>query len=83
MPKRRGAELEDDGDYDPDNSGEDESLLKRGAGSGLQIVRSSRGRPVKVCKPIDSLCSVSCQSLEGHALQRDCPRSRFPGRNAY
>lgn len=46
MTRKRGAEAKEDGDYDPYDSAEDDGQVKRSTSN--QVVRSSRGRLVKV-----------------------------------
>ena len=50
MPRRKGSEVEEDEDYDPYDSHEETRRVRQKgeSGGGSYIVRSSRGRVVKV-----------------------------------
>ena len=60
MP-RKAADPEADCDYDPYDSFEDERRVRQRTTPEGHVVRSSRGRPVKVIGPhaLRSLCSAN------------------------
>lgn len=59
MPRRKAPEVEEDEDYDPNDSFDDGRRVKqKGSEGAAHMFRSSRGRPVKVC------CSICDQDVE-------------------
>lgn len=60
MP-RKGADPDVDGDYDPYDSFEEERRVRQRTAPEGPVVRSSRGRPVKVsdCSAYDNLHSAA------------------------
>ena len=82
MPRKRNLGRAEDGDYDPYESCEDEGPGKQRASSENHVIRSSRGRLVKVscknaaCHAQHSICS--CMTYRVVILERVAIVARAP-----
>jgi len=48
MPKKKGSDAEEDEDYDPYDSFDDDRRVRQRTASGQELMKSSRGRMVRV-----------------------------------
>ena len=76
MPRKKGSDAEEDEDYDPYESFDDDRRVRQRTSSGQEYNKSSRGRPVRVCFPVpvhtSSLESAICWRLSFAACMQEC-----------